>query len=282
MILHFLNYALAERRAPDQMIDNNVRVDYAKLRHLMFLGRKLNGNFSIVNQLVERAVTTSEIFESFPMEAMRERQNFVSLLYYFGLLAFRGQVDGVPALAVPNETVRTLVHGYVRGAYADVGALKSDTFELGERLNRLAYHGEWEPVLELLAKNLAESSSIRDYIQGEVFVKAFLLSYLNLSDLFVTHSEPELSKGFADIVLEPFLLKYPGAKYGCVVEVKYLKRGAADDARLASAMADAKAQLLRYAADPRLAKRFAKSEPILLAVAFHGWEIAKYERVALP
>jgi len=33
-------------RYPDEMIDPNIKVDYGKLRHLIVIDKRLNGNFS--------------------------------------------------------------------------------------------------------------------------------------------------------------------------------------------------------------------------------------------
>ena len=38
-----------------------------------------------------------------------------------------------------------------------------------------------------------------------------------------------MNKGHADLHLEPFLARYPDVRYGYVLEIKYLKRGAAAD-----------------------------------------------------
>jgi len=280
MVLYFLNFALQEKTPPDQMIDRNVRVDYAKLRHLMLIGRRLNGNFAIVNQLAESGGIASPVLDNFPVEDMRKPESFVSLLHYFGLLSFTGGVDrGAPLLRVPNETIRLLIYGYIRGGYEDAADFSPNAYLFSALLRALAYDGEWQPVFDFLGAELARQSSIRDYIQGELFVKAFLLAYLNIHDLFLTRSEPELNKGFADIVLEPFQVKYPGARYGCVVEVKYLKRGAGAETAVAAALDAAAGQLRRYRADPRLKQCFAKSTPLLVAVVFHGWEIAATRRV---
>ncbi|NIN89653.1 MAG: hypothetical protein GTO45_33260 [Candidatus Aminicenantes bacterium] len=34
-----------------------------------------------------------------------------------------------------------------------------------------------------------------------------------VSDILIIHSEKELNKGYADLVLEPFLARYEGIKY---------------------------------------------------------------------
>ena len=72
---------------------------------------------------------------------------------------------------------------------------------------------------------MARQTAIRDYIDGEKVVQAFFAAYLGLTDHFVLHSERELSKGYADLHLEPFLPRHPDMGYGYLIEFKYLKRG---------------------------------------------------------
>lgn len=39
------------RSVPRRLIDQNARIDYTKLRHLLVVGRKLNGNFDLLRHL---------------------------------------------------------------------------------------------------------------------------------------------------------------------------------------------------------------------------------------
>ncbi|MCX6578976.1 MAG: PD-(D/E)XK nuclease domain-containing protein [Candidatus Aminicenantes bacterium] len=64
---------------------------------------------------------------------------------------------------------------------------------------------------------------LRDLITGEKALQAFLNVYLGLSALYLVYSEKELKKGYADLVLEPFLAQYPGLKYAYLIEIKYIK-----------------------------------------------------------
>ena len=43
-------------------------------------------------------------------------ENFISLLYYFGLLSMAGTQDNKPLLRIPNRTVKDLMSGYLRHA----------------------------------------------------------------------------------------------------------------------------------------------------------------------
>ena len=94
------------------------------------------------------------------------------------------------------------------------------------------------------------------------------------------HTERELNFGYADIVLEPFVARYPTMRHGYAIELKYLKREDDDDeARAAAAVREAVDQLRRYLADERLARQYPSVRFTGLALVFRGWELARCEAV---
>ena len=128
MVLYFLDHALPNKPIPDELIDTNVRIDYGKLRHLLVVNRQLNGNFDLLRDIIGEEVASSNIATRFPLEQLDQPENFLSLLYYFGLLSIRDVSRGVPRLGIPNQTVRRLMYGYLRDAYRDVGTFSLSTW----------------------------------------------------------------------------------------------------------------------------------------------------------
>ena len=272
MVLYYLSYSLPNKPGPDNLIDANVRIDYGKLRHLLTVGRQLNGNFDLLREVIAEGRADCEIVDSFPLERLAERENFLSLLHYFGLLSIRGATAATPRLGIPNQTVRRLMYGYLRDAYRDVGVFSLDLVRFDRLARRMALQGEWRPALERLSAAVAEQTGVRDYLQGEKMVQGFVAAYLSISPYFVLHTEMELAKGYADLVLEPRALPYPGLRYGYVIEMKYLPRSATQ-AQVAARAAAAEAQARRYLADRRLARRHPEAAFKGLALVFRGWEL---------
>ena len=284
MVLYYLKEAISTGRVPRRLIDVNVRIDYGKLRHLLVTGReagaKLNGNFDLLRHVAGGGGAEADINLSFPLEELVEPENFLSLLYYFGLLSIRGSANGATRLDIPNQTVRKLMYGYLRDGYRDVGVFSVSHHRFSNLVRHMAYRGAWRPVLEYLAEAIGAQTGIRDYLNGEKVVQAFLAAYFSLVDHFLIHSERELGKGYADLHLEPFLAGYPDVRYGYVIEVKYLKRGeAADESVVASRLEEARTQLRGYLADPGLRGGQPGVRHVGLAVVFHGWELAACEAV---
>ena len=48
MVLYYLKHSVPNKPGPEELIDDNVRIDYGKLRHLLTVGRRLNGNFDLL------------------------------------------------------------------------------------------------------------------------------------------------------------------------------------------------------------------------------------------
>ncbi len=273
MVLYYLKHSIPNRPAPDDLVDTNARIDYGKLRHLLVVGRQLNGNFDLLQDVIgEEQVDVRRVQSGFPLHELAEPENFLSLLHYFGLLSIRGVARGMPRLAIPNQTVKRLMYGYLRDGYKDVGVFRINLFRFEKLLMRMANEGEWRPVLEFLSEAIARQTGIRDFIAGEKVIQGFLAAYLSVTDYFVFRS---------NISLEPLVARYPHLRVGYLIELKYLARSEqADGARVAAAAGDATAQLRRYLADERLARQFPGVRFTGLAVVFHGWEMVFSDAVA--
>ena len=162
MVLYYLKHSIPNKRGPQYLIDVNMRVDYAKLRHLVVVNRAatlaaereagaevpvgvepprrisnsaelldakahgLNGNFDVLREVIAEGWVDSDLNPIFPVEQLGQRENFVTLLHCFGLLSIRDVVDGRLRLGVPNQTMRRLMYGYLRDAYRDMGVFSVD------------------------------------------------------------------------------------------------------------------------------------------------------------
>ena len=102
----------------------------------------------------------------FPQHELAEPENFLSLLHYFGLLSIRDAHGVTPTLAIPNQTVKRLMYGYLRDGYKDVGVFRVNLFRFEQLMLRMANEGEWRPVLEYLSEAIAAQTGIRDYVPG--------------------------------------------------------------------------------------------------------------------
>ncbi|CAN2049193.1 AAA family ATPase [Candidatus Magnetomoraceae bacterium gMMP-13] len=279
MVLYFVKQAIREDSVPDKMIDKNIRIDYEKLRYLILINNQLNGNFSRLKDIMETGEVISDIEDSFPLERLLDHKNFISLLFYFGLLSIDRIEDGCPVLCIPNFTVKQLMYSYLRDAYQDVDIFRPDLWNLSNLLRGMAYHGKWKPVFDFFTDEIEKQTAIRDYLNGEKVIQGFLLAYLNIMDLYLTQTKQDMKKGFSDLYLEPFSAKYPDMRFAYLIELKYISRGEFSETRLKKEINQAEAQINQYAESERVLKTLGNTTLKKLVLIYKGWELVYREEV---
>ena len=282
MVLYFLDEYFRAGKIPEDLIDRNVRIDYSKLRHLIIIDQKgektTNGNFSRLREIIEKGEIVSKINRGFPLEEMESSENFISLLFYFGLLTLKGKREGLSLLTIPNQVVRSLYYDYIIRVSQETGLMDVNIATIGSLLHRMAYHGEWRAFFEYLSTQLSASTSIRDYFREEKVIQGFLLAFLGISDYFIVYSEKELNKGYADIVMEPFLAGYQGIRYSYILEIKFIPHNPKNspqtiENKINQLLLESQNQLSKYSQDPNLKKALGSTQLIKLTTIFQGSEL---------
>ncbi|MCP4349684.1 MAG: hypothetical protein GY795_29745 [Desulfobacterales bacterium] len=146
----------------------------------------------------------------------------------------------------------------------------------------MGYNGDWKPLFHFIALEIETQTSIRDYLDGERVVQMFLLAYLSISDYYICHTEREMSKGYSDIFLEPFIARFPDMKYGYLVEMKYITRSEYTETLKQEKIREAEEQLRKYADDEKLKKLVAGYTLRRLVLVFKGWELVYDSEIDLP
>ena len=273
MVLYFVLQAMQENTLPRRLIDQNVKIDYKKLRYLVTIERELNGNFSLLKSIIEDQEIVSDIVDNFPVEELIEQENFVSLLYYYGLLTIDSEKHGSFVLKIPNITIQKLMYGYIRSGFQDVNIFKIDMWLLSKHIRDMAFLGNWKAFFQFLSEQIEKQTGIRDYLNGEKVIQGFLLAYLNVADFYITQSEVEMSKGYSDIYLEPFLTKYPDLKYSYLIELKYISRSEYSEKILDEKIKKAQEQLDQYAASDRVKNSIGNTQLKRIVLVYKGWEL---------
>ncbi|MGE5343625.1 MAG: AAA family ATPase [Candidatus Omnitrophota bacterium] len=289
-VLYFLREYMKDSQIPSILIDENIRIDYQKLRHLIIIDRKgtftTNGNFSRLREIIENGSVHSRIGRSFPIQELTDTENFTSLLYYFGLLTIDGiDEENKAILKIPNESIKHLYYDYITKTFGETGLITLNLNKYEALMKEMAFNGRWKPLLEYLAEQMGTSMGVRDLMKGEKSIQAFLNVYLGLSGLYLVSSEMELKKGYADLVLEPFLAQYPGLKYAYLFEIKYIKplakKKEIPKEKLDKLKEDARAQLDQYGSDERFLKVIGKTALKKIILIFCGHRLV-YHGEASP
>lgn len=278
MVLYFIdNYIRSGGRIPENMIEENIRVDYNKLRMLIRHDREFANDASIIQRLVTRGFVTGNLKPGFPAESICDPDNFVSLLYYFGMVTIDGTYKGETKFVIPNEVVREQIFKYLLDTYNE-NDLSYNTYDFGKLGSRLAYRGEWKPYFEYIADCIHRYSSQRDKQKGEAFVHGFTLALTCMTRFYRPISETDTEEGYADIFLCPLLDNYRDMEHSYIVELKYAK-GKDTEAKVEQLKKQAAEQVNRYA-DTVVVKEAAKYTKLhKLVVIFKGTNMVVCEEI---
>ena len=256
IVLSFFSYLWRTKHFPKKLIDENLRTDYAKIRHLVTLDHRLNGNFHVLENLVAGGRLSETMVESFQARELSKPENFTSLLYWFGITTIIGDDMGLTVFGIPNETLKQLAAKMIPDAYADIYKIDGRIFDINRELVRFARRGEWQSFIDIVSGIVKENFAVRDAVEGEKVVQSTLVTLLCAAGgpYFVRH-ERESGGGFYDIALVPQLSRWPDIAHAALIEMKYVKAGdpAPTPEQLAKIKAEAVDQLDQYSASRDLA-----------------------------
>jgi len=281
MTLYFMNEYINRNKLPKDMLDQNMKTDYKKLKYLVvtdFQGRlRVNGNFEKLKIILQEGEIRSNLTTSFPAERIIDPENFISLFYYLGLLTIKGTEFGMTVLSIPNETIKQLYYEYIREGYRDTDIFSIDLFKLIGLFTNMTYKGEWENLILYLSEEMSKQTALRDYIEGEKSVQTFLRVYLNVSNYYITKSESEANRGFCDILLIPRLHSFPDIPYSYMFEIKYIKKKDFTKKMLQKKIEEARGELDKYSKDPALLKMIEATKLQKIILVFCGVELKHRE-----
>ncbi len=278
MVLNFLsNYIDNGYDMPDQMVETNIRIDYDKIRMLIRHDKNFFDDASIIQELVTKGFITGTLNENFPAERINDPDNFLSLLFYFGMVTIDGTIGGETKFVIPNEVVRDQMYTYLLDTYRE-NDLTFEQYGKNKLESKLAYQGDYKPYFDYIADCLKRYSSQRDKQKGEAFVHGFTLAMTSQCRFYRPISELDNDGGYADIFLLPLCDIYKDMTDSYIVELKYCKAATTDD-QLRQLSADAAAQICRYA-DSDIVRESVKTTKLhKLVVVYRGVDMVECREI---
>ena len=278
MVLYFVkNYLDNDGKAPQNMIESNIRIDYEKLRMLIRKDKEFAHDASIIQTLVNQGYITGDLKDSFPATNITNPDNFVSLLYYFGMLTISGTHEGKTKLTIPNQVVREQLYTYLLSTY-DEADLNFSSYEKSELSSSLAYRGDWQAYFGYIADCLKRYASQRDKQKGEFFVHGFTLAMTAQNRFYRPISEQDTQAGYVDIFLCPLLEIYSDMKHSYIVELKYAKYKD-PESRVEELRLEAIDQANRYADTDTVKRAVGTTQLHKIVVVYKGMDMPICEEV---
>jgi len=247
MVLYFMSEYQPRNNYPDKLIDTNIASDYSKIKNIFYLNNSSDHQQKL-NEIITEEETTAVITEKFSFEREFTPDDFVSLLFYNGMITIKETGLSRIVFKIPNYVIKEIYWSFFAALIEDNNNIRLKTDRIMTSLEDLALNnnmerwiGEIEKVLELLSN--------RDYQNfDEKYVKMLFITLASLSQLYIIKSEAEIEGEYPDLM---YLFRKPyKPNYQFLIELKYLKKG--ESKKLGKTMESAKEQVNRYLQKPEI------------------------------
>ena len=276
MVCYYMSTLVDTGKKPDELIDPNTMTDYGKLKRLIKIDKTEGKRTEIIHNIAEKGFIKARVVSHFPAERMMEFGNFVSLLYYYGMLTIGGVIGERLKLIIPNNNVRLQYYQYLLEEYSSIHSV--DISGLDDYFDQAALDGNWQPLLAFICKAYHDTTAVRQLIEGERNLQGFMNAYLTLTNYYLVAPEMEFSHGYCDFFLLPNYTVYPMVAHSYILELKYLKTNATE-AEATQQWTDAVAQIKAYATDRKLQSMLHGTQLHLIVVQIKGYDLVKMEEI---
>ena len=276
MVCYYLSNLIGLGQRPDEIVDPNTMSDYGKMKRLIEIDQLEGDRLNVIHDIAEHGFIYGQIVSHFPAERMMEFGNFVSLLYYYGMLTIGGVRGESLKLVIPNNNVRIQYYHYMLDEYQTINALPIS--DLRNAFDGAALDGDWQPLISFICKAYHDTTAVRQLIEGERNLQGFMNAYLTLTNYYLVAPEMEFSHGYCDFFLLPNYAVYPMVRHSYILELKYLKADATD-AEADRQWSEAREQIKTYAADKKLQSMLHGTQLHPIVVQIKGYELVRFEEI---
>ena len=270
MLLYFLQEYSIMNEYPEVMLDTNVVSDYRKIRNIFKIGNQETARFELLEKLVQDGFIDFPLTRLYNLELTFSHDDFLSLLFYMGMLSFKERSRIGWRCEIPNYVIKKLYFEYFTAVFLEKTRFAESRRPIGETIDTLLGEGNPEPFFKVVEYVLSENHSNRDeMVYGEKHLQTLMIGLLCPYESYFIHSEYESKRGYPDIFLE----KIPNApiEFEIVLELKYVKKSNKDT--LEKVIEEAKIQLDGY----MTSARFARPDVRGFYVVFLGGTLYKWD-----
>ncbi|MFZ1234181.1 MAG: AAA family ATPase [Thiofilum sp.] len=222
MVLYFIKrFDQRSCSYPEYMLDENIASDYGKILAMFNIGHR-DDNYEVLEELLNDGFVVAKSRRKFDFDKGFDRDDFVSLLYYMGFIAFDGNELTQQRFVIPNYVIKVLYFEYFKIEIERRNQIAISNRTIEKAVIALALYDDIEP-LRLEAERVLKALSNRDFLKfDEKHIKMLLVTLLYQSAAYFIQSEPEINQKYPDILLlerSPFAVKYEH-----LIELKFCKQ----------------------------------------------------------
>ena len=222
MVLYFIdNFDQCDCAFPRHMLDENIASDYGKILAMFKIGNR-DENYEVLDELINEGFVIAKQRRKFEFDKNFERDDFISLLYYMGFIAFAGNELTHQRFVIPNYVIKVLYFEYFKVEIERKNQIAISMRTIEKAVIALALHNDIEP-LRAEAESVLKALSNRDFLRfDEKHIKMLLVTLLHQSEAYFIQSEPEVNQKYPDILLlerSPYAIKHEH-----LIELKFCKK----------------------------------------------------------
>ena len=218
---------------PRQMVDKNIISDFSKIKNLAKL-QNYDKNIDAIRTILEIGSFPAELTEIYSFERDFTVDDFISLLYYNGLLTIKEPLDFELSFEIPNYVIKVVYWSFFAKTLSDDFDVKTQTEEIKNAIRAMANNNDAVPLIKIIENILAKLSN-RDLMKfDEKYIKMIFMVYVSITNSYFIKSEAEMDKKYPDLLFLHRNQYRP--KYQHLFELKYIKKenaGKLDEVRAA-------------------------------------------------
>jgi hypothetical protein len=272
MVLYFFHQILAFGKAPNDIIDLNLKTDYGRLQRLTQNDKNRN---TLIQIMKEEGILVTEILKKFSIDMIDDDNYFISLLFYMGLLTIKEPYLFQLKLGIPNYSIKTLYWEYLSMLTMNTSPeMDIEARALSTAITCLALEGDIHRFIGYVSEHAFSKLSDHDLQRfDEKYIQILLLAYLFMSKIYVPMSDYEAVPGRTDIFLQRNP-NFPQVKYDWIFELKYCKTNAGEE-EISAKRTEGLAQLTQYAQSYRLGNRPDMKAALIVFIGKNKFEITE-------
>ena len=200
MVLYFLKYYNAWNKAPRELIDINIASDYGKIKRMFLLGER-EENYYILQSMLNGNEVYGNLTPQFSFEKDFDRNDFLSLLFYMGMITIDSARGDLIKYTIPNFVIKRLYWEFFANYLKERKNVKFNITDIQNAIMALAYDNKTDLILKELEKVLKMLSN-RDYLKfDEKYIQLLFITLINHSKLYYIKSENEVKQRYPDVML---------------------------------------------------------------------------------
>ena len=219
LVMYFLKNYYDFNEIPEQLLDNNIAFNYGKVENLLKLQ---NNNFykEVIDIILKTGTIEGELKSKFNLSINFEKDDIISLLYYFGYLTIKEPSVGNNVIfSIPNYVMNELYTNYFLKILRDIN-IGIESSIIGDSLREIIYEGKIDKITKYVS-NILKLSDNRIFMKfDEKYIQLLYFSLLIGNKEFFIYNEYPTNNGYVDLIL---LGNKEYCKYNIMIELKYLK-----------------------------------------------------------